>query len=213
MFVTGEYPSAAQQVEVVADPFEQVDPCRTEEDGPPLAPQVQQKLLHDEDPLGLQPSEGFVEQQDPLAAHQRQDDAEVFAVHWIECGGLRVERHGKAAQQRFGIGRAVVAADQADAVAGRQPRPEAGIGLEQYHVARMERVAGLGDRARFGAQDAVDGLQQGAPALARHAVHGTLRQVHRHAVEQQPLSFADPQGINRNHGDIGSGCVRPAGRS
>ena len=56
------------------------------------------------------------------------------------------------------------------------------VSLQQAHLTALQRMTGLGDRARLGTQIAVDGMQQGAATLAGQTVDGILRQVHRHAV-------------------------------
>ena len=193
MFVAGEDTAAAQQVEVVADAFQRGDFPGGEDDRPPLGPQPQEELLHDEHPLGFQPAEGFVEQQDAFVAHQRQNDAEMFPRQWIQRCGLCVGRYGEAAEQRLGIGRAVVVPHQPDAVAGGESGPEVRVGLQKGHLAALQRMSRFGDRPGVGRPDAVEGFQQGAPPLPRYAVHGISRQVHRYAVEQHPPSVADPE--------------------
>lgn len=63
-----------------------------DEQGPPLAAELQDQLLHDENAFGVESAKRFVEQQDPFALHQQQDQRQPFPL---------VGRHGGC----FGGGR------------------------------------------------------------------------------------------------------------
>ena len=66
MFVAAADAPAAEHVEIVADAVEQGERIGCDEQGPPLAAELQDQLLHDENAFGVESAKRFVEQQDAL---------------------------------------------------------------------------------------------------------------------------------------------------
>ena len=88
MFVTSLDLPAAEHVEIVADAVEQGERIGCDEQGPPLAAELQDQLLHDENAFGVESAKRFVEQQDPFALHQQQDQRQPFPLVGRQSGGF-----------------------------------------------------------------------------------------------------------------------------
>ena len=80
MFVAAADAPAAEHVEIVADAVEQGERIGCDEQGPPLAAELQDQLLHDENAFGVESAKRFVEQQDPFTLHQQQDQRQPFPL-------------------------------------------------------------------------------------------------------------------------------------
>ena len=135
-------------------------------------------------------------------------DATGISSFWVMVailvgGGFGGGRYGQPPKQRSRVRCGMVTAYEAEAIPRCQSRPEARLRLQIGHVAPPQGVSARGDASRFGHGESVYGPEQFTAALACDAVDGIGREEHRHAVERRPLPVADPECVNRNHGDSG----------
>lgn len=205
-----------EQADVVRNGRERREQVRRDEDRGPLLPAPEDEALRDVEALHVEAVEGFVEQHDLPALHERRREGQLAPHARGPLAHGLVGRQGEGLDPGLGIRSGVVAGRQFEQVATRHAVVEEALGGHVGDLAAPQGAAEAGDAPRGGAHEAEERLEEGGLAGAvdaGQAVHGPLREVHGQAVQHGLLSVAYGEGVNRNHGGIGRGCVRPARRS